>query len=127
MSMMVMVFAPMQAEAWTLHKSFSGVRNGFESGRWWDGSSGLTWVNTSRCSTDSGAAAHRTLMMEVRMDNSFRSDASFGVRDARGCYWPVAHNLFTVVAGNHYYKVSGFAKLETCLRGNYSRFLDSVS
>ena len=127
MSMMVMVFAPMQAEAWTLHKSFSGVRNGFESGRWWDGSSGLTWVNTSRCSTDSGAAAHRTLMMEVRMDNSFRPDASFGVRDARGCYWPVAHNLFTVVAGNHYYKVSGFAKLETCLRGNYSRFLDNVS
>ena len=127
MSMMVMVFAPMQAEAWTLHKSFSGVRNGFESGRWWDGSSGLTWVNTSRCSTDSGAAAHRTLMMEVRMDNSFRSDASFGVRDARGCYWPVAHNLFTVVAGNHYYKVSGFAKVETCLRGNYSRFLDNVS
>ena len=82
MSMMVMVFAPMQAEAWTLHKSFSGVRNGFESGRWWDGSSGLTWVNTSRCSTDSGAAAHRTLMMEVRMDNSLRPDASFGVRDA---------------------------------------------
>ena len=107
MSMMVMVFAPMQAEAWTLHKSFSGVRNGFESGRWWDGSSGLTWVNTSRCSTDSGAAAHRTLMMEVRMDNSFRPDASFGVRDARGCYWPVAHNSFPVVAGNHYYKVGG--------------------
>ena len=24
MSMMVMVFAPLQAEAWTLHKSFSG-------------------------------------------------------------------------------------------------------
>ena len=107
MSMMVMVFAPMQAEAWTLHKSFSGVRNGFESGRWWDGSSGLTWVNTSRCSTDSGAAAHRTLMMEVRMDNSFRPDASFGVRDARGCYWSVAHNSFPVVAGNHYYKVGG--------------------
>lgn len=107
MSMMVMVFAPMQAEAWTLHKSFSGVRNGFESGRWWDGSSGLTWVNTSRCSTDSGAAAHRTLMMEVRMDNSFRPDASFGVRDARGCYWSVAHNSFPVVAGNNYYKVGG--------------------
>ena len=107
MSMMVMVFAPIQAEAWTLHKSFSGVRNGFESGRWWDGSSGLTWVNTSRCSTDSGAAAHRTLMMEVRMDNSFRPDASFGVRDARGCYWSVAHNSFPVVAGNHYYKVGG--------------------
>jgi len=126
-SLMVMVFAPMQAEMWTLHKSFSGVPNGFASGRWWGGSSGLNWANTSRCSTNSGAAAHRTLMMEVRMDNSFRSDASFGVRDARGCYWPVAHNLFTVVAGNHYYKVSGFAKVETCLRGNYSRFLDSVS
>ena len=126
-SLMVMVFAPMQAEMWTLHKSFSGVPNGFASGRWWGGSSGLNWANTSRCSTNSGAAAHRTLMMEVRMDNSFRSDASFGVRDARGCYWPVAYNSFTVVAGNHYYKVSGFAKLETCLRGNYSRFLDNVS
>ena len=46
-------------------------------------------------------------MMEVRMDNSFRSDASFGVRDARGCYCSVAHNSFPVVAGNHYYKVGG--------------------
>ena len=66
-------------------------------------------------------------MMEVRMDNSFSSDASFGVSDARGCYWSVAHNSFPVVAGKHYYKVSGFAKVETYLRGNYSRFLASVS
>ena len=127
MSLMIMVFAPMQAEMWTLHKSFSGVPDGFASVHWWGGSSGLNWANTSRCSTNSGAAAHRTLMMEVRMDNSFSSDASFGVRDVRGCYWSVAHNSFPVVAEKHYYKVSGFAKLETCLRGNYSRFLDSVS
>ena len=123
MSLMIMVFAPMQAEMWTLHKSFSG----FASGYWWGGSSGLNWANTSRCSTNSGAAAHRTLMMEVGMDNSFSSDASFGVRDVRGCYWSVAHNSFPVAAGKHYYKVSGFAKVETYLRGNYSRFLDSVS
>ena len=127
MSLMIMVFAPMQAEMWILHKSFSGVPDGFASVHWWGGSSGLTWANTSRCSTNSGAAAHRTLMMEVRMDNSFSSDASFGVRDVRGCYWSVAHNSFPVVAGKHYYKVSGFAKVETYLRGNYSRFLDSVS
>ena len=127
MSLMIMVFAPMHAEMWTLHKSFSGVPDGFASGHWWGGSSGLNWANTSRCSTNSGAAAHRTLMMEVRMDNSFSSDASFGVRDVRGCYWSVAHNSFPVVAGKHYYKVSGFAKVETYLRGNYSRFLDSVS
>lgn len=127
MSLMIMVFAPMQAEMWTLHKSFSGVPDGFASGHWWGGSSGLNWANTSRCSTNSGAAAHRTLMMEVRMDNSFSSDASFGVRDVRGCYWSVAHNSFPVVAGKHYYKVSGFVKVETYLRGNYSRFLDSVS
>ena len=127
MSLMIMVFAPMQAEMWTLHKSFSGVPDGFASGYWWGGSSGLNWANTSRCSTNSGAAAHRTLMMEVRMDNSFSSDARFGVRDVRGCYCSVAHNSFPVVAGKHYYKVSGFAKVETYLRGNYSRFLDSVS